>query len=280
MPTRQALDTGPGENLSLGAWSLRAGVTGAALIIVGALVGGGFGLTVDAETGGLAALCIVAVGGIFWAIKRIGAVGIGLGMIGGIAALLGATEIRHAVVVQGPMTSLPSLAAWNPGSGVSVMQVAPVQGDLRYRSLSTKSQGGGKGRGVTSVQYRVVPLREDARVVGFTCSNSLHPGRSGVAGAFVLATAAWDGTAEPSCRQGIGSSERWLRAAGIELAPGATGRIVRVYASEADLRADHDAPLAFWGPGIFLAVYLAGCILFRVMQGRKKRKVGPGARAG
>ncbi len=267
-----------GEGLAHGAWSLRAAVTGVVLIVAGALVGGVSGLTFGPETGGIAALCVVAVGGIFWALSRIGVAGIGLGIIGGIAGLLGATEIPHAVVVNGPMTSLASLASWVPRSGASVLHFAPVEGDPRYASMRTKTYVGGKGRGNTTIHYRVLPLKERERVVGFTCTNSLRRGHSGQSGAYALSAEAWDGAVEKQCRDAAGTSEKWARAAGIEVAPDSTSRIVRVYASEADLRADHDAPLAFWGPGIFLGVYLVGCVVFRVLNHGEKRETGASAR--
>ncbi len=266
-----------GDGLAPAAWSLRAVVTGVVLITVGALVGGVFGMVFGAETGGIAALCLVAVGGIFWALSRIGATGIGLGMIGGIAALLGAAEIRHAVVVNGPITTLPSLAAWDPHSGASVLLFAPVEGEPRYRALNTKTHGGGKGRGVTTIHYSVTPLKERDRVVGYACSNSLRRGHSGVSGGYALAAQAWDGTFEQACREGIRASEHWVRAAGIDVAPGSSGRVVRVYASEAALRADHEAAQAFWGPGIFLGIYLAGVIAYRFVISRKKRSASGGA---
>lgn len=62
------------------------------------------------------------------------------------------------------------------------------------------------------------------------------------------------------------------------VAPDSTSRIVRVYASEVDLRADHDALLAFWGPGVFLSVYLVGSIVFRVVNHGKKREIRATAR--
>lgn len=267
-----------GDGLAPGAWLLRAIVTGTLLVVIGALVGGVFGLIFGAETGGIAALCLVAVGGIFWAWVRIGGAGLGLGIIGGIAALLGATEIRHAVVVNGPMTALASLEDWDPGSGASALRFAPVEGDQRYLSLHTRTYGGGKGRGVTTIHYRVFPLRERERVVGYACSNSLRRGHSGPSGAYALSSDAWEGAIEPACRDGARSSEKWVRAAGVDVAPNSAGRIVRVYASEADLRADHDAFLAFWGPGVFLAIYLVGAFVVRVVQHVRKRRGRAAAR--
>ena len=257
-----------GEGLALGPWALRALTTGLALIAVGAMFGGVCGLVLGVENGGIAALCIVAVGGIFWSLVRVGGAGIGLGMIGGIAAMLGATELRHFVTTRHEVKVLSSLADWDPSSSATVLRFAKVTAEERFASAHSRTYRGSKS-GSTTILYRALPWSEAGRVVGYRCIVSSHKGESATEGTYGIAVESWDGAVEPECGKSIATSETFARRAGVEVAPGSAMRVVRVYGSEAELRADHDAAKAFWGPSIFLGVYLLGATLFRFVQRRK-----------
>lgn len=257
-----------GEGLPFGAWLLRMVTTGLALVAAGAAFGGICGLILGSQLGGMVALPIVAIAGIFWGFVRTGGAGFGLGIVGGFAGMLGASEIRHFVVTRGEVAPIGSLANWDPTSGPSRLRFEPVVAADRFSAHHTKTYRGSKG-GSTTIGYRAIPWTEAGRVVGFGCIVSSHKGRSAMAGAFGLAASSWDGEREEMCAKAIETSETWARRAGVEVAPNAASRVVRVYGSEAELRDDHDASKALWGPGIFLAVYVAGAAVFRLVQQRK-----------
>jgi hypothetical protein len=234
-----------GEGLTSPRWIASALLLGAGLVAFGAALGGGLGLALGPPWAGGIAACIVSVIGILASVRRLGAGGFGLGLVGGVAALVASTDLRHAVVVARVQISpLPSLAAWEPGKGIDAMQVPPLVSSDRHGWTETY-------RFRTSrVDTRAVPWLENGKVVGFACE------RPGPGGRFALAQVAWDGELPKLCEAAIANSERAARRDGLAIEPNAGKRVVKVFASEAELRASRDVSRAFVTSGLLLLGYV------------------------
>lgn len=237
----------------LARWLRAALIIGSGCTLAGWLLGGVLGVLLGQAWGGAVAASVVGVAAAFWGIRRVGATGLGFSIVGVAAAVLSATEVRHALVVQRPLEPFASLAVWQPGSGAGVLQVPSLE--LATQLGATASRPGTRRSSAESLTAS--PLLEGGAVVGFACGKSASRGR------FALSLEAWDGELSTLCSEAIASSESRVRLAHLDLKPGASRRVVRLFASEQELRSAHELGTVFFGPAVMLALFIAGVLVVR-----------------
>jgi hypothetical protein len=238
-------------------WVGRALLVGALHVCVAALVGGLLGLWHPMAGGIVVALGVLLVGAPV-TIEPLGGAALGAGLIALIAGLGASIEAHHLLVVQrAVVVRLDSLAAWSPTSDVVAVEVPEVTPAPRFTASLTRTTGSGKS--YRRVSQHATPLLDAAgRVVGFTCGEQTNR-----AGTVALSLAAWNGSPGELCDEVISRALTQLSAERVPVEPGARERVVRVFASEAELRAAHGFRLAVVMPLVFFGVYAVFVVLFR-----------------
>jgi hypothetical protein len=242
------------------AWVRRALAIGALFVVLGWAIGLA-GAVSRPWVGMILGALGLFLGGSAWATSRIGGAGVGAGLIGFIAALGMALEGHHALVAtRAAIIEQPSLASWDPRSDIIALHVGELRHLRKQEAWARVRRGSGKSASTTSLI--VTPLFDPAlqRVVGFHCRGTQGPPRKD--GAWVLSSAAWNGSGPVECEPGLTMAIAKCQGAGIAIAEGAAQRSVEVFATEGELRQAHQLRMVVTIPMAFLLLYAVLVLCF------------------
>lgn len=209
--------------------------------------------------GGTATLLVAAP----WAVTRVGGVGLGAALLG-LLAVIGASVGGHQwwLVSQVPLVELSSLEAWRAGAGVAGRLPAALLHESALRGAASWTTSSSKSTAHHFQAATPLVVEPGGVVVGFDCHDGLA--RPDGDGAVVLSWAAWSDRDDEYCARPIVAARARVLAAGRAVAPGAEGRVLRVFEDEAQLRRAHELEATFGVPLVGFALYVGLCAALAV----------------
>lgn len=253
------------QPLGVGQWAARAVGVGAVMMVLGWLSGGVVALLLGPMLGVVAGV-VAGLGMMAWGSARVGSAGVIAGLlVGMVAAVCAGLEVPrawHAARVT--IVEAPALTSWPEGA--RALRLPPLtrlpkhHGSYAWTTRSSTKTGGS----TTTHHYReALPLADArGRVVGFEChAQRTHKLKLARQGSVVVPYGPWQLHTPEDCAPAVAQARERLDKARVELAPGASTRLVVLFEDEQSLRRAGRLDMVFGMPGVFLILYTVGVLL-------------------
>lgn len=211
------------------------------LMVVGSLTGL-LGGQLQPWVGALGGVALVFLVGAPWAVRRVGAMGLGAAALGAIGACAFAIEGRHARVALAEVDALTSFTQWDltRSAAVSVPRVRAKGAWAAHFQTVQRTKFSTR-----RIQRTATPLIDQSgRVVAVNCRRTTEPLLD--EGTVFVAVERYEGEVPDGCREAVRAAQQLVAHAGGVVDDDAFERVVRVYADVAALREDHQLASVTW----------------------------------